>query len=144
MHSYSEQRRLPHPAEDLYGIITDVDQYAEFLPWCVASRVRERRNGTMIADLVIGYGGIRESFTSRVELDPVGRQVSTTQESGPFKHLKSTWTLSPDGERSTLVDFEISFEFRSILLEKLIGAIFERAARKMVAAFEDRAATLLG
>lgn len=144
MHSFTEQRRLRHPVSDLYGIIADVDRYEEFLPWCVGSRVRERHNGTMLADLVIGYGAIRESFTSRVELDPVVHRVSSMQESGPFRYLNSTWTLTPDGERSTVVVFEIHFEFRSMLLEKLIGAIFERAAHRMVAAFEDRAESLLG
>ena len=143
MRTYSESRRLPHPADSLYAIITDVENYREFLPWCVASRVRQRHANFMIADLVIGYGAIRETFTSKVELDPQARTVRSTQQSGPFRHLESLWTISVASQDEAVVDFAISFEFKSFLLEKLIGAVFDRAARSMVEAFEKRAAVLL-
>ena len=109
----------------------------------MASRVRERRDdGTLIADLSIGYGSLREKFTSHVTADPEALTVATGQHSGPFRHMQSRWSLETDEQGGTRVSFEIEFEFRSILLENLIGAVFEAAARKMISAFETRAAQL--
>lgn len=143
MRTFSETKHLPFAARDLYEIVIDVDQYAEFLPWCVASRVRERHaDGTLIADLSIGYGSLREKFTSHVMPDPDTLTVTTTQHSGPFRHMQSQWSLASDENGGTTVSFDIEFEFRSVLLEKLIGAVFESAARKMISAFEERATQL--
>lgn len=144
MRKFSETKHLPHPSSDLFDIIIDVDKYAEFLPWCVASRVRQRRDdGSLIADLSIGYGSLREKFTSNVLADQDGLRVITTQAAGPFRHLRSEWRLSNGSNGGTTVSFEIEFEFRSFLLEKVIGAIFESAAHKMISAFEKRAADIL-
>jgi coenzyme Q-binding protein COQ10 len=142
--TFSEQRQLHHSADGLFEIIADVDRYAEFLPWCVASRIRERKpDGTLIADLSIGYGSLRETFTSRVAVDSENSRITTVQEAGPFRHLKSEWRLAPLSDSETLVDFEIEFEFRSFLLDKVMGTVFESAAHKMIAAFETRADSLL-
>ena len=143
MRTFSETKHLPFAAHDLYEIVVDVDRYDEFLPWCVASRVRERRDdGTLIADLSIGYGSLREKFTSHVTADPEALTVATGQQSGPFRHMQSRWSLETDEQGGTRVSFEMEFEFRSILLENLIGAVFEAAARKMISAFETRATQL--
>lgn len=144
MHKFSETKHLSHPASDLFDIIVDVDKYAEFLPWCVASRVRQRHDdGSLTADLSIGYGSIREKFTSNVMVEPETMRVITTQAAGPFKHLRSEWRLSNGSNGGTTISFEIEFEFRSFILEKVIGTIFESAAHKMISAFEKRAADIL-
>ena len=140
MRTFSETKHLPFAAHDLYEIVVDVERYDEFLPWCVASRIRERRDdGTLIADLSIGYGSLREKFTSYVKADPEALTVATSQHSGPFRHMQSRWSLEAEEQGGTKVSFEIEFQFRSILLEKLIGAVFEAAARKMISAFKKRA-----
>jgi coenzyme Q-binding protein COQ10 len=70
-------------------------------------------------------------------------RVITTQAVGPFKHLRSEWRLLDRSDGRTTVSFEIEFEFRSFLLEKVIGAVFESAVHKMIFAFEKRAADIL-
>lgn len=144
MRKFSETKHLPYPSSDLFDIIVDIDKYAEFLPWCVASRVRQRHDdGSLTADLSIGYGSLRERFTSNVSSDRAELRVTTTQAAGPFRHLRSEWRLLDGRDGGTTVSFEIEFEFRSFLLEKIIGAIFESAAHKMISAFEKRAADIL-
>ena len=97
----------------------------------------------MIADLKIGYGGMTEIFASRVILDRSELTVDTVQESGPFRYLESKWHILDRGKDYSIVNFEIAFEFRSVLLESMMGVVFEAAAHKMIAAFEGRAAALL-
>ena len=144
MTTHREKRVLAHRPEQLFELVADVQRYPEFLPWCVASRVREKPDKeTMIADLKIGYRGFTETFASRISLNRSERTVDTCQESGPFKYLRSKWYILDVAENKSMVHFEIEFEFKSILLETMMGAVFETATQKMMSAFEKRAGELL-
>ena len=85
---------------------------------------------------------IRERFTSRVELKRPER-IDVTYAEGPFRHLNNHWVFLPH-PRGCEIDFDVAFEFRSALLERLIGMLFDEAVRRMVAAFEKRAQALYG
>jgi coenzyme Q-binding protein COQ10 len=138
---HREKRVLPYTPEQMYALVADVEKYPEFLPWCVACRIRKQETPTsFIADLQVGFKMVREQFTSRVSLEPQ-KAITVSYLSGPFEHLNNEWkfTASPKG---TEVDFFLSFEFRSRLLQTLIGVLFEEAVHRMVSAFETRAAKL--
>jgi len=138
MHSHAERRFLPYKSEDIFELIADVARYPEFLPWCLAARVRANAAESFEADLVIGFKMVRETFTSQVDLVPHHR-IDVTYTKGPMRHLHNRW-LFEETEGGCIVDFDVSFEFRSAILQKLIGALFSEAVRRMVAAFEARAA----
>ena len=83
---------------------------------------------------------------SRVELfpdDPEGMRIVTTGTEGPFRLLRSRWLFKPHPE-GTQIDFELEFDFRSILLQKTVQLLFAEAVRRMVSAFEARAGQLYG
>jgi len=141
MPRHAETRHLPYHPEQLFDLVADVGRYPEFLPWCTAARIRSRTDTLLVADLVIGFKGISERFTSRVQLDRPGLRIDVDYEKGPFKHLDNHWKFLPDGE-GCVVDFHVDFEFRSRILEALIGVVFTEAVRKMVSAFETRANAL--
>ena len=142
MPTHAEQRLLPYTPEQLYALVADVERYPEFLPWCVGARIRERRPGVIIADLIIGFRVFRERFTSRVALDPP-RRIDVTYSEGPFRYLNNHWIFEP-APGGCRVDFYVDFEFKSRVLQLLIEALFSEAVRRMVAAFERRAAALYG
>jgi coenzyme Q-binding protein COQ10 len=143
MKVHSERRVLPFTPEQIFALVGDVAKYPEFLPWCTGARIREREvtpNGeAMVADLMIGFKMVRERFTSRVTLDRPGLRIDVDYINGPFKHLQNHWTFSATPEGKCQIDFHLEFEFSSIVLQKLIGALFHEAVRRMVAAFEARA-----
>ncbi len=141
MPRHAETRHLPYRPEQLFDLVADVGSYPEFLPWCTAARIRSRSETLLIADLVIGFKGISERFTSRVQLDRPGLFIDVDYEKGPFKHLDNRWKFTAE-EGGCLVDFKVDFEFRSRILETLIGVVFTEAVRKMVSAFETRADAL--
>lgn len=143
MPRHEEKRPLPYRSDQLFDLVADVDSYPEFLPWCTASRIKHRSDELIIADLVIGFKGITERFTSRVTLDRPNCRIDVTYERGPFKYLKNRWIFVPS-DNGCVVDFYVDFEFRSRILEKLIGLVFTEAVRKMVGAFERRADDLYG
>jgi coenzyme Q-binding protein COQ10 len=128
----------------MFDLVADVQRYPEFLPWCLAARIRERREDTLLADLVIGFKMVRERFTSRVHLDRPGRTINVAYADGPFKHMANHWRFEPQADGGCLIDFYVDFEFRSMLLQKLIGVLFNEAVRRMVSAFEGRAKQLYG
>ncbi len=113
----------------------------EFLPWVVALRVLSRREDGMTAEMAVGYGGLRERYTSDVALDPVQHRIDVVQTKGPFKTLENHWHFTPKGEGCE-VEFSIQFEFKSRLLHGVAGHAFEKVMLKMADAFEARAAAL--
>lgn len=134
---------MPHSPEQLFDLVADVDRYAEFLPWCLAARVTKREGDVIHADLVIGFKMFREKFTSKVTLMRPDR-IDVEYSRGPFKYLNNHWQFIPEGEGNTCIDFYVDFEFRSRLLQALIGTVFSEAVRRMVRAFETRASEIYG
>lgn len=143
MPRHNETRQLPHAPELLFDLVADVARYGEFLPWVAAVRVKSDSETEMVADLVVGFKGLHETFTSRVSKQRPDR-ISVDYVDGPLKHLHNEWAFRPDGQGGTLLDFTVDFAFRSTLFEALAGQMFERAFRKMTAAFEARAQALYG
>lgn len=138
---HREKKILPYTPEQMFALVADVERYPEFLPWCVACRIRKRETPTSFtADLQVGFKLVREQFTSRVTLEPA-KAITVTYLNGPFEHLVNEWKFAP-APGGTEVDFFLSFEFRSRLLQTLIGVLFEEAVHRMVSAFETRAANL--
>ena len=147
MPKLAQQKLVPYTPQQLYALVADVGKYPKFLPWCVGARVRSRVGNLMVADLTIGFGPFRESFTSRVTLLPGTGEgpcaIRVEYENGPFKYLHNRWDFAPHPE-GCMVDFFVDFEFKNIILQKAIGAVFTEAVQMMVNAFLKRAAATYG
>ena len=143
MPRHAETRRLPHTPEQMFDMVADVARYGEFLPWVTGVRVRSDTETEMVADLLVGFKGLRERFTSRVAKERPGR-IDVEYLEGPLKYLRNAWAFRPDGQGGCLVDFSVDFQFRSRLFETLAGTVFDLALRRMIGAFEARAAVLYG
>ncbi len=147
MPKHSDKQALPYSAQQMYDLVADVARYPEFLPWCAAARVRsvtpQGDAQVMAADLVISFKVFREKFGSRVTLWPGALKIDTDYLDGPFKYLHSNWVFH-EVEGGCEVDFAVDFEFRNAVLQKVIGVVFDQAMRRIVRAFEDRAAVLYG
>lgn len=143
MPRHNETRQLPYSPQQMFDLVSDVAAYPEFLPWVSAIRVRSDSESEMVADMIVGFKGIRESFTSRV-LKHRPDSVRVDYLDGPLKHLHNLWAFRDDGQGGVLVDFEVEFQFKNRIFEMLAGQVFDKALRKMIGAFEARAAALYG
>lgn len=147
MPTHSETRHLPYTAQQMYDLVADVARYPEFLPWCSAARVKSvtpmGNAAIMEADLVISFKVFRERFTSRVALMSEDKKIDTEYLDGPFKHMKSNWSFV-DVEGGCKVSFFVDFAFKNMILERLIGVVFNEAMQRIVRAFETRAEALYG
>jgi coenzyme Q-binding protein COQ10 len=149
---FRTERRVGHPAGDMFDLVADVERYPEFVPMCTALKVRRRERVSdeverIVADMEVGYKAIREKFTSRVTLDKPNLKILVEYIDGPFSKMDNRWTFrdepSDAGPAST-VEFYISYEFRSRMLGMLMGTMFDAAFRKFSAAFEARADQIYG
>ncbi len=127
----------------MYDLVADVARYAEFLPWVIATRVKSDSETEMVADMVVGFKQLREKFTSRVRKVPKQR-IEVEYLDGPLKNLENVWQFASDGKGGCSVEFYVSFTFKNRLFETIAGQYFDRAFRKMVSAFEERAQALYG
>ena len=144
---HDERRVLPYSPQALFDLVADIEKYPEFLPWCLAARIRSRQGDIVIADLVIGHRFIRERFTSRVALqrppeEHAEGRIDVEYIEGPMQYMSNRWIFHPAG-LATEIDFHVEFAFRSKMLEKLMGLLFHEAVTRMVRAFEVRAAKVL-
>jgi coenzyme Q-binding protein COQ10 len=151
MPSYRTTRRVRHAANDMFELVADVEQYPRFLPLCQGLKVRRRATNdagqeVILADMQVGYGAIRETFTSRVTLNPAELTILVEYVDGPFRHLENRWTFKPipNAERACDVEFYIDYEFASRTLGLLMGSMFDTAFRKFAEAFEKRADFVYG
>lgn len=150
MPTHAEKRLMPHTAEQMYDLIADVSSYPKFLPWCTAARINSRNmaadgTGTIIdADLVISFKLFREKFASRVTLNPTASHIDVEYLDGPFRYLNNHWQFNALEDGSCEVDFFVDFEFKSPMLQAVIGLVFNEAMQRIVRAFEKRADELYG
>lgn len=143
MPRHEETRHLPYTPEQMFDLVADVQRYEEFLPWVSAIRIRSNSDTEMVADMIVGFKGLRETFTSKVvKRRPDELRVDYLD--GPLKYLYNLWHFRSDGHGGVFVDFEVDFAFKNRLFEALAGQVFGSALRKMIGAFETRAAALYG
>lgn len=138
-----EKRLLPYSQEQMFDLVADVGSYPQFLPWVVATRIRSDSDSEMVADMLVGFKAIREKFTSKV-LKRCPEHIEVIYVDGPLKDLDNNWTFTPSEDGGCEVDFCVEFTFRNAVFEALAGQYFDRAFRKMMQAFEDRADALYG
>ncbi len=143
MPHHHERRSLPHSAAQMYDLVADVRRYAEFLPWVSAIRVRQDESTEMLADMVVGFKSLRETFSSRVVKTPKSSIVVDYLD-GPMKHLHNQWLFEDMVGGGSIVDFTVDFSFRNRVFEVLAGQFFDSALRKMTSAFVERADALYG
>jgi len=141
MSTHAEIKKLPYTPEQMFDLVAGVDKYPQFLPWCLGSRITRREGNEIYADLIIGYGPVREKFTSRVVLDRPAH-IRVDYLSGPMKYLSNEWKFESDGQGGCIIDFYVDFEFKNPIFQKLMGVFFNEAVKRMVAAFEARAQAL--
>ena len=138
MPKHFETRVLPFTADQMFDLVADVSKYHEFLPWCDNAIILEQEDGVMLADLYISFKIWQARYTSRVLLDKKNYEINVELVQGPFKYLYNGWKFFQE-ETQVRLEFDIDFEMRSRILEKMVGFMFDEAFVRMVNAFENRA-----
>jgi ribosome-associated toxin RatA of RatAB toxin-antitoxin module len=132
--------------QEMYALVTDVNRYPQFLPWCDQARVVESHASGMLAEIGIAFAGIRQTFVTRNE-HVENSQVNLQLVKGPFSKLEGQWNFHPLGDgsqRACKVELALNYGFDNATLAKLVGPVFDKIAASMVDAFVKRAQEVYG
>ena len=135
-----------YSAEEMFALVTDIDRYPQFLPWCDHASARINDDLTVSAEIGIAFSGIRQTF-STINTQVSGRQVAMKLVHGPFSQLQGEWNFTPLGDeaqRACRVELSLSYGFSNATLGKLVGPVFDKIAASMVDAFVKRAEQVYG
>jgi ribosome-associated toxin RatA of RatAB toxin-antitoxin module len=127
-----------HSAQRMFALVSEIESYPAFLPWCDRARVSERGPGRTVATLRINFRGLREEFTTenRYQAD---QSIDIKLVSGPFRSLEGGWRFTALSDKACKVELNLRYEFANRILARLVGAVFDEIANSLVDAFARRA-----
>jgi ribosome-associated toxin RatA of RatAB toxin-antitoxin module len=137
---------LSHSAHEMFALVTNIEHYPQFLPWCDHGEVLELKDDGMLARVGMAISGLRQSFTTR-NTHENDRKVLMELVDGPFSQLDGVWAFTPLGDgtlRACKVEFTLSYGFSSTALAALVGPVFDKIAGNLVDAFVKRADQVYG
>jgi coenzyme Q-binding protein COQ10 len=141
----SVKRVINKKKDKLIEFVLDIEKYPQFIPFCLASKVYERRNEgdkiLIIADLTIGKGPFSDTYKSDVRFNKKNDTINVTNIDGPLKHLQNNWKFV-ETDNKTEVYFDVDFEIKNKFLNLLMEKSFEFGLNKIANAFQKRAETI--
>ena len=142
MSSASIKKIIPCKKNQLIEMVLDIEKYPEFVPWCLDGKIHEKKETDDLieikADLKVGKKFLNQTYTSFVLLDKNLDKIIVNNLDGPLKHLKNEWTFK-EVNNSTQLIFDIDFELKNPILNKIMENSFEMGLKKIADAFEKRA-----
>ena len=134
---------LGYSSEQMFDLVAKVEDYPKFLPWCSGVKVIERSEDKLVGCLQINFHGVKQSFTTSNHNQRPG-QMKMHPVDGPFKMLEATWNFKSLRADACKIDFDMQYEFSSVILEQLVGPVFGMIANTMVDSFCKRAEVIYG
>lgn len=134
---------VKYAAHQMFDLVENVEAYPEFLPWCAGSRVINRSDDIVEAELLIAKGGFKKSFATRNCLDRGGR-ITIALLNGPFNYLQGRWDFIPLREDASKISLDLEFEMSGLLANIAFGTVFNQICNTMVGSFTQRAKQVYG
>ena len=129
---------VPYSAQQMFDLVDDVAHYCEFLPWCGGSRVIGETATGKVARVDISFKGVAAHFTTR-NVNKPPESITIALQEGPFKALTGKWSFKALAPDACKVEFDLSYEFKTTVLEALVGPVFNHIAHSFIDAFAKRA-----
>ena len=124
-------------AENLYGLVSNVESYSEFIPWCEKSIIERRNQDYFFAKLDMKYLLFSGSFVSKVTLYDYERRINALGVKGSFRYLEANWVFD-EYDDGTLVSVNLELDLNNIILEKAIDSASEILIKETISSFEKR------
>jgi len=142
---------LWYSPREMYSLVTAVDEYPRFLPWCSKAEVIEQHDDGVTARLHLAYAGVRHAFTTR-NRNVADVSVEVGLIDGPFSVLQGNWQFialpapagGEAGSRACRIDFELRYAFSNAALEAVLSPVFDKVANTLVDSFVKRAEQVYG
>lgn len=143
MTKISKQANVAFTAKQMYALVSDIETYPDFLPWCTKTDILQQNGDSLIASVSVSMGKIKQSFTTRNEMK-VDNSINMKLIEGPFKELNGHWRFHDDANGNCSVSLDMQFEFKNKIVKHAFGAAFKMITDSMVDAFIERARDVYG
>ena len=141
----SVKRLIDNKKDKLIEFVLDIEKYPEFIPFCLGSKIYERKEEEntilIIADLTIGKGSFKDTYKSNVKFNKKNDTILVTNIDGPLKYLENKWKFTEQGSL-TEVSFDVDFEIKNSFLNIIMTKSFQYGLEKIADAFQKRAENL--
>jgi ribosome-associated toxin RatA of RatAB toxin-antitoxin module len=134
---------VPYTPQEMFALVSDVDTYPQFLPWCVGAETLQRGDNEVQARIAFSMSGVSKSFTTRNRL--VGNEaIHMRLVDGPFRQLEGSWRFEPLGDAGCKISLNLDYDFSSRMVGMVTGPVFNKIANSLVDAFQKRAVEVYG
>jgi len=138
----SVKRSIECNKSQLIDLVLDIEKYPIFVPFCLDSKVYEKKEKgdliLIVADLTIGKGPFQDTYKSNVQFNKKKDSIYVTNLDGPLKHLENKWNFEQKN-KITEVSFEVDFELKNSFLNIVMTKSFQFGLDKIADAFQKRA-----
>ena len=146
----SVKRLIDKKKDKLIEFVLDIEKYPQFIPFCLGSKVYERKQKgeltIIVADLTIGKGPFKDTYKSDVKYNKNDDTIFVTNIDGPLNYLENNWKFVEKGNRTsgykTEVIFDVDFEIKNSFLNIVMAKSFQFGLEKIADAFQRRAESL--
>ncbi len=128
----------PYTPAQMYALVSDIANYKDYLPWCPSSQIIKSDGSVVVARVDISYLKVKAHFTTE-NVNIPNQRIDMDLVDGPFKHFKGHWIFTALGETGCKVEFKLDYKFNNIIIEKVIGAVFEFVIKNIVDSFVKKA-----
>ena len=145
MYQFNKKITTAYKIDQLYKLVSDINEYPKFIPWCNNLRILQQHENAVEAEVLIKAFGIYEKYTCEINFFPPKKGIASvliTSNSGPFKSLESKWLFTKINNTCSELNFFISFQLQSKILNLMMKHISPKACEKIFRAFNSRAKEL--
>ena len=134
---------LAYTPEEMFNLVTDIEAYPQFLPWCSSAEVLMQEEHGATARIDFSVGNVSKSFTTR-NVHRANEEVAMQLVDGPFSELQGFWLFQPLGEEGCKISLSLNYDFSSRMLSLVVGPVFSNIANTLVDSFQKRAVEIYG
>lgn len=128
----------PFTPAQMYALVSDIENYKNYLPWCPSSQVLKRDGNKIIGRVDISYLKVKAHFTTE-NINIENQRIDLSLVDGPFKQMKGHWIFTPLGETGCKIEFKLDYAFSNFIIQKVIGTVFEMVIKSIVDSFVKKA-----
>ena len=121
----------PFTPAQMYALVSDIENYKNYLPWCPSSQVLKREGNKITGRVDISYLKVKAHFTTE-NINCENQRIDLSLVDGPFKHLKGHWLFTPLGTTGCKIEFKLDYAFSNFIIQKVIGTVFEMVIKNIV------------
>lgn len=129
-------RVVPKTKASLINLVSNVESYPEFVPWCISTNIEYKNENKMLATMSVGFESYNITYTSEIQI--FENIIKIKASSDEIENLESTWHFEDVNDTNTIVTVEALCVFRSKAMNILASIALEKAATKIVDAFIER------